>query len=242
MKLFHLLPLQCPKCGSPIDSNRNDVIYFCNNCGAGLEFNGEKLELVRTVFARPELDKENEPQLFLPFWLFHLDISIKGKEVYLPFIFRPNFLETQDSLLTNKTLLEKILKKREEQTKKEEMDFSIYVPSFPTTGTFEYSSNIGNRFTKTRPKLTFYEEKKKMESCIYNSSDALSIAEDEYISLQSAVIPNLLGLELSFNVKEKMVIGIPYIKKEKGIYYDQIIGEIIVASALKGGKRDERGV
>ena len=72
-----------------------------------------------------------------------------------------------------------------------------------------------------------------MKSCIYNSSDALAIAEDEYISLQSAVIPNLLALDLSFNLKGKKVIGIPYTRKEKGIFYDQIIGEIILANALK---------
>ena len=233
MKFFDLLPLQCLRCGAPISSGRCDMVHFCHNCGAGLEFNGDNLEIIKTHFAQPLLEKEKKPELFLPFWSFHLDISIKGKEVYLPFLFRANYLRPEESFFTNETLIEEILKKRKKQEKEGEKDFIIYVPSFPTTGTFAYSSNIGNRFTEAQPNLIFYEENKKMESCIYNSSDALAIAEDEYISLQSSVIPNLLALDLSFNVKGKKVIGIPYTRKEKSIFYDQIIGEIILASALK---------
>lgn len=233
MKFFDLLPLQCLRCGAPISSGRCDMVYFCHNCGVGLEFNGDNLETIKTHFAQPLLEKEKEPELFLPFWSFHLDISIKGKEVYLHFLFRANYLRTKGSFFTDETLIEEILKKRKQQGKEGEKDFIIYVPSFPTTGSFAYSSNIGNRFTEAQPHLLFYEENKKMESCIYNSSDALAIAEDEYISLQSAVIPNLLALDLSFNLKGKKVIGIPYTRKEKGIFYDQIIGEIILVSALK---------
>lgn len=233
MKFFHLLPLQCPKCGARIAAGPSDMVYFCDNCGAGIEFNGENLEIVENLFAYPLLDVEREPELFLPFWSFHLDISIKGKEVYLPLLFRQDYLRPEGDLFTDEKIIEEILKKQHQQEKVKELDFTIYVPSFPTTGTFAYSSNIGNRFTKARPQLTFYRENKKMASCIYNSKDGLAIAEDEYISLQSAVIPNLLALDLFFNLKNKKIIGIPYIKKEKGIYYDQIIGEIILASALK---------
>jgi len=233
MKLFRLLPLQCPGCGAPITSGCSDMVYFCNNCGEGVEFNGKNLEIVKIYFARPIQDKEKEPELFLPFWSFHLDITIKGKEAYLPLIFRANFLKPEGQFFTDETLIEKIIKKQKHYKKEKELNFIIYVPSFPTTGTFAYSSNIGNEFTKAQPNLTFYDENKKMESCIYNSTDGLAIAEDEYISLQSAVIPNLLALDLSFDLKSKKVIGIPYIRKEKGVFYDQIIGEMILANALK---------
>ena len=233
MKLFRLLPLECPKCGSRIKSRTSDVVHFCDNCGTGSEFTGDSLEIVETKFARPIIDSKFRPELFLPFWSFNLDISIKGKEVYLPFIFRKGIFSPKDNLFKDGTLIEKILKAGKEQEKEKELDYTIYVPSFPTTGTFAYSSNIGNSLTKAQPKITFYEDSKQMFSCIYNSRDALAIAEDEYISLQSNVIPNLLALDLSFNVKSKTILGIPYIKKEKGIYYDQIIGEIILANALK---------
>jgi len=240
LKLFQLLPLQCKRCGAPITSGRSDMVYFCMNCGAGLEFNGTNLEIIETVFAKPLLDKEKEPELFLPFWYFHLDIRIKGKEAYLPLLFTADFIRPEEGLFTDETLIEEILRKRKQKDKKEDLDFSIYVPSFPTTGIFEYSSNIGNRFTKAQPHLTYHEENRNMESCIYNSTDALAIAEDEYISLQSSVVPNLLALDLSFNLKQKKIIGIPYVRKEKGIFYDQIIGEIILSSALKLAKYEEK--
>lgn len=233
MKIFNLLPLQCIHCGAPISSGCSDMVYFCQNCGSGLEFNGKNFELVEVSYASPLLEKETEPELFLPFWSFHLDISIKGKEAYLPLLFRENFLRTEDRLFTDETFIEEILKKWKNKEIKGESDFIIYVPSFPTTGAYAYSSGLGNKFTKAQPHLSFYEKNKRMQSCIYNSEDALAIAEDEYISLQSAVIPNLLALDLSFNLKDKKVIGIPYIRKEKGIFLDQIIGEIILSSALK---------
>ena len=233
MSFFHLLPLQCTNCGSRISSERTDMVYFCTCCGTGMEFNGENLEPLEILFAQPILQKDREPELFLPFWSFCLDISIKGKEVYLPLLFRRDFMDEENILFTNESLIETILNKQKEKKIKDQKDFTVYVPSFPTTGMYAYSSDIGKLFTKAQPVLSFYEKNKKMESCVYNAIDALAIAEDEYISLQTAIIPNLLALDLSFNVKNKRVIGIPYAKKEKGIFYDQIIGEMLLASALK---------
>jgi hypothetical protein len=209
------------------------MVYFCTRCGTGLEYNGKNLEPIEVLFAQPILQKDSEPELFLPFWSFRLDISIKAKEVYLPLLFRRDFMDEENILFTNKSLIETILNKQKEKKIKDQKDFTVYVPSFPTTGMYAYSSDIGKVFTRAQPVLSFYEQNKKMESCIYNAIDALSIAEDEYISLQTAIIPNLLALDLSFNVKNKRVIGIPYAKKEKGVFYDQIIGEMLLASALR---------
>jgi len=233
VKSFKLLPLECPKCGAPIKSASSDMVHFCDNCGVGLEFTGEELKIVEVKFAKPIIHLEFQPELFLPFWSFNLDISIKGKELYLPFIFRKGVFSPDDNIFNNNQLIEKILEQRKTSGKEKEFDYTIYVPSFPTTGAFAYSSNIGNNLTKSKPALNFYEKSKEMFFCVYNSRDALAIAEDEYIALQSNVIPNLLALELSLNVKSKCIVGIPYIRKDKGIYYDQIIGEIVLVSALK---------
>jgi hypothetical protein len=231
-KFFQLLPLECSKCGEAITCGRYDMVYFCDNCGTTQEFTGEKLSPVETLFARPLLGKVQKTEIFLPFWVFHLDISIKGKKVYLPLLFSESLFKKETSLFSDESVMEEILSKRKTYEKEKELDFIIYVPSFPTSGTFSYSADIGNRFTKSQPELKFFEETKKMEYCIYNSSDGLAIAEDEYISLQSQIIPNLLNLQLSFKVKDKKVVGIPY-RKEKGVYYDQIIGEMILKNALK---------
>ncbi|OQX51647.1 MAG: hypothetical protein B5M53_10815, partial [Candidatus Cloacimonas sp. 4484_209] len=209
MSFFHLLPLICPKCGAPITADSADRVYFCSNCGAASEFDGENLVLTETLYAKPIIDIEMHPEVFLPFWYFKLDISIKGKQVYLPFIFKENIVNSGNNLLADNELLDKIIEKQQ-YNKEKESDFIIYVPSFPTTGAIAYSSNLGIKFTKARPQLTYYATEKAMQSCIYNSKDALAIAEDEYISLQSRIIPNLLGLDLSFNLKEKKIIGIPY--------------------------------
>jgi hypothetical protein len=233
MTLFKLVHLQCTKCSARIFSGRSDMVYFCDNCGAALEFNGEELVLVDVHFAKPVSDQDRDPELFLPFWSFHLDISVKGKSAYLPLLLRQDFMMRDSMLFDKEALIEEILSKRKEHVVEGEKNFTIYVPSFPTTGAYTFSSELGKKFTLQQPTLTFYEAGKTMESCIYNAKDALAIAEDEYISLQSAVIPNLLALDLSINVKEKRIIGIPYIRKEKGIFYDQIIGELLLASALK---------
>ena len=234
MKLFHLVPLQCTRCGAPVSSGSSDMVYFCDNCGAGLEFNGKAFELITVRYAKPILEEKREPILFLPFWAFQLDITVKGKEAHLPLVFREDFFRSDGNLFSNnEAIIEAILKKWNEKKASGAKDITIYVPAFATTGAFSYSSGIGIKLKQTQPNLSFYDENKKMESCIYNSFDGLAIAEDEYISLQSAMIPNLLTIELSFNLKEKNVIGIPYIKKEKGIFTDQIIGEIILKSALK---------
>jgi hypothetical protein len=234
MKPFHLVPLQCIRCGSPISSGSADMVYFCENCGVGLEFNGKEFEQVTVRFAKPILEKEREPDLHLPFWSFKLDITVQGKEGHLPLVFREDFFTSDGNPFSNnEALIEAILKKWSEKKVTGAKDFTIYVPAFVTTGAFSYSSGIGVKLTHVQPELSFFEESKKMESCVYNASDGLAIAEDEYISLQSSIIPNLLTIDLSFNLKEKEVIGIPYIRKEKGIFIDQIIGEMILTSALK---------
>ena len=233
MKLFKLIPLQCNRCSARIASGRSDMVYFCDNCGAGLEYNGEELVFVDVLYAKPIIDLDRDPELFLPFWSFRLDILVKGKSAYLPLLLRDYSMMRDNKLFDKEALLEEILSKRKEHAMEGEKDFTIYVPSFPTTGAYNFSSELGSTFTLKQPSLIFSEKRKRMASCIYNATDALAIAEDEYISLQSAVIPNLLALDLSINVKEKRVIGIPYIRKEKGIFYDQIIGEMLLASALK---------
>jgi predicted RNA-binding Zn-ribbon protein involved in translation (DUF1610 family) len=233
MKLFELVPLQCTRCGARIASGSSDMIYFCDNCGAALEYNGETLVPIEARFAQPLTDTDRAPELFLPFWSFRLDIAVEGKSVYLPLLFRDNFLMYEHSMLDKEAFVEAVLSKKREHAVEEARDFIVYVPSFPTTGAYTFSSELGTKFTLQQPSLTFYEERKKIASCIYNAADALAIAEDEYISLQSAVIPNLLALDLSINVKEKLIIGMPYVRKEKGIFYDQIIGEMLLASALR---------
>lgn len=233
MKLFKLVPLQCTCCSERISAGNADMVYFCDNCGAALEFNGDELVPVDARFAKPLCDTDRDPELFLPFWSFRLDISIEGKSAYLPLLLRSDFMMQDTMLFDKEALIDEILRKRKEHVVKGDRDFTIYVPSFPTTGAYAFSSELGTTFTLKQPPLTFYDERKRMESCIYNASDALAIAEDEYISLQSSIIPNLLALDLSINVRERSIIGIPYTKKEKGVYYDQIIGEMLLASALK---------
>ncbi len=233
MKLFELVPLQCTKCNARISSGRADRVFFCDNCGAALEYNGERLTPVDVHSAQPILDLDREPELFLPFWSFQLEIQVQGKSVYLPLLFRDNFIMQDTMLFDRESFMHAVLSKRKEHTPEGESNFTVYVPSFPTTGAYTFSSELGITFTKKQPVFSWYQENKRIESCIYNEADALAIAEDEYISLQAAVIPNLLELELSIRVKGKMIIGIPYIKKNKGIYYDQIIGEMLLANALK---------
>jgi hypothetical protein len=233
MNLFKLVPLQCIQCGARISSGRSDIVYFCDNCGAALEYNGEALLRIDAFFAKPIHHADCDPEFFLPFWSFRLDISVEGKSVYLPLLLRDNFLMHDSMLFDKEAFVEEILSKRKEQAIEGKTNFTIYVPSFPTTGAYTFSSELGKKFTAKQPPLTFYEERKTMASCIYNAVDALAIAEDVYIALQSAVIPNLLALDLSIEVKERSIIGIPYIKKEKAIYYDQIIGEMLLANALK---------
>lgn len=241
MRLFKLVPLQCTRCSERISSGRSDMVYFCDNCGAGLEFNGESLVSVDVRYAKPICERDREPELFLPFWAFRLDISVKGKSAYLPLLLRDVFMMRDTMLFDKEALIEEILSKRREKEIEGEEDFTIYVPSFPTTGAYTLSSEIGMKFTLKQPVMTFYEERKTMQSCIYNGQDALAIGEDQYISLQSAVIPNLLALDLSITVKEKGVIGVPYIRKEKGIFHDQIIGEMLLANALKLEGMQKRG-
>ena len=78
---LRLVALKCEKCGSLLDADQNDVVYYCNNCDTGYELINEKDELVpaEVDFALPANVMDAEI-IYYPFWVFDADVEISSRD------------------------------------------------------------------------------------------------------------------------------------------------------------------
>lgn len=70
-----LAPLHCSKCGAPIFSKKEDIVFICENCGNEMIFDNGKLN--DTEFKIAKFQKEYQgDKVYLPFWVIDSNINI----------------------------------------------------------------------------------------------------------------------------------------------------------------------
>lgn len=77
MSGFELVPLQCPRCGSGIAAEGEDVVYYCISCRSGFRFAEGALAPVEVSFlAAPAA----EIGRWLPFWVLPANVTLQERE------------------------------------------------------------------------------------------------------------------------------------------------------------------
>ena len=75
-----LVPLTCPHCGGrKIESSDDSVFFFCESCKAVVEARGGELAYLPCLWEMVERDLSEEA-VYIPFWIFKTDVSIKSVE------------------------------------------------------------------------------------------------------------------------------------------------------------------
>ncbi len=75
---LELLPLDCPSCGSSVEAEGGDVVYYCVSCRNGYELNSEKrglapVEVAFVAAAHVAADR------YLPFWRLPASVEMRQR-------------------------------------------------------------------------------------------------------------------------------------------------------------------
>jgi hypothetical protein len=76
MKL-HLIPLDCPACGSAMAGESHDVIFFCAHCGSAALLEANGLETVESTALLPTPGRH--ARIWKPAWLIEADVTVKER-------------------------------------------------------------------------------------------------------------------------------------------------------------------
>ncbi len=201
---LRLVALKCEKCGSLLDADQNDVVYYCNNCDTGYELINEKDELVpaEVDFALPA-DVMDAEIIYYPFWVFDADVEISSRDA------------------SGTGILGDIFKKKgggEDVTKPVE---KFYVPAFDTS--MENIKRLGLGFTQNQPD---YEtvKKDKITGCIYSSKDAEKIAEFIFLSLEAEKPDMISNISYDLGLSSPKIVGMPFYRTDGSGLVDGILG------------------
>ncbi|MBW6517909.1 MAG: hypothetical protein K0A89_05350 [ANME-2 cluster archaeon] len=202
---LRLVALKCEKCGSLLDADQHDVVYYCNNCDTGYEIINEKDELVpiEVEFAIPE-NKRGSEIFYYPFWVFDSDIEITSREAS----------GTAGSL-------GKFIKKNLGMEGEAKPVEKFFVPAFDTS--MENVKMLGLEFTQKQPDYDTIK-KDKLRGCIYSREDAEKIADFIFLSMEAERADMLKHISYSLGLSSPKIVGIPFYKDERLGLVDGIIG------------------
>lgn len=202
---LRLVALKCEKCGSLLDADQNDVVYYCNNCDTGYELINEKDELVpaEVDFALPANVMDAEV-IYYPFWVFDADITISSRDVS-----------------GSSGIIGELFKKNQGDGGTAGHVKKFYVPAFDTS--LENIKKLGLGFTQHQPD---YETvtKDKVRGCIYSSKDAEKIAEFIFLSLEAEKPDKLSSISYDLGLSSSKIVGMPFYRTEGTGLVDGILG------------------
>lgn len=197
---LRLVALKCKKCGSLLNADARDVVFYCGNCDSGFELINEKDELVPVDidFAIPN-KKMNSKVVYYPFWVFDANVKIDSRDA----------AGTITGFLTN------IFGKEDKKVGK------FYVPAFETQ--LENIRKLGLEFTKSQPEFDVIK-KGILKGCSYSSKDAEKIADFIFLSIEAGKSDMLRNITYSLGLSSPKVIAVPFYRLDGSGIVDGIIG------------------
>jgi len=214
-----LLPLECPNCGEGISSCDRDNLFFCINCGKGYEVEKGGWKEIKVYYARPVL--RGKPSYYLPFWVIRTRVSLEK-------VIRIDSSQLTKEVLTNPDFVSTLRMLFEKRNSTVTMDF--FLPSFGTTNRYLLMDNLGMIFTASPPKIT-PTSPQPMFGGKYRFVDAAKLIESVLFSIEKGNI--LFDYEFKIEPLKKMIIGIPFMKKESFLI-DALKGRKIFYDAVEG--------
>jgi hypothetical protein len=197
---LRLVALKCQKCGSLLNADTKDVVFYCGNCDSGFELINEKDELVpvNIDFAIPN-KKINAEMVYHPFWVFDANVKINSR----------------DAAGSITGLIMNIFGKEAKNVGK------FYIPAFETS--LENIRKLGLEFTKGQPEFEVLK-KGKLKGCIYSSKDAMKFADFIFLSIEAGKSDTLRSISYDLGLSSPKVIAIPFYKLSDSGFTDGIMG------------------
>lgn len=197
---LRLVALKCQKCGSLLNADPKDVVFYCGNCDSGFELINEKDELVpvNIDFAIPN-KKMNTEVVYYPFWVFDANVKINSR----------------DAAGSITGFIMNIFGKEDKKAGK------FYVPAFETT--LENVRKLGLEFTKGQPEFDVLK-KGKLKGCSYSSKDAMKFADFIFLSLEAAKSDTLRSISYDLGLSSPKVVAMPFYKLSDSGLMDGIMG------------------
>jgi ribosomal protein S27AE len=197
---LRLVALKCQKCGSLLNADTKDVVFYCGNCDSGFELINEKDELVPVSidFAIPN-KKMTAEIIYYPFWVFEANVKISGR----------------DAAGSITGFIMNIFGKEDKQVGK------FYVPAFETP--LENIRKLGLEFTKAQPEFDVLK-KGKLKGCSYSSKDAMKFADFIFLSMEAGKSDTLRSISYDPGLSSPKVIAIPFYKMSGSGLMDGIMG------------------
>lgn len=197
---LRLVALKCQKCGSLLNADTKDIVFYCGNCDSGFELINEKDELVQVNidFAIPN-KKMNAEVVYYPFWVFDANVKINSR----------------DAAGSITGFIMNIFGKDDKKVGK------FYVPAFETS--LENVKKLGLEFTKGQPEFEVLK-KGRLKGCTYSSKDAMKFADFIFLSLEAARSDTLRNISYDLGLSSPKVVAIPFYKLAGSSYTDGIMG------------------
>ncbi len=197
---LRLVALKCQKCGSLLNADTKDVVFYCGSCDSGFELINEKDELVpvNIDFAIPN-KKMNSEVVYYPFWVFDANIKINSR----------------DAAGSVTGFIMNIFGKEDKKVGK------FYVPAFETQ--LENTRKLGLEFTNRQPEFDVLK-KGKLKGCTYSSKDAMKFADFIFLSMEAGKSDTLRSISYDLGLSSPKVIAIPFYKLSGSGFTDGIMG------------------
>ena len=197
---LRLVALKCQKCGSLLNADTKDVVFYCGNCDSGFEIINEKDELVPVSidFAIPN-KKMSAEIIYYPFWVFDANVKINNR----------------DAAGSITGFIMNIFGKEDKKVGK------FYVHAFETT--LENIRKLGLEFTKGQPEFEVLK-KGTLKGCTYSSKDAMKFADFIFLSIEAAKSDTLRSISYDLGLSSPKVIAIPFYKVSGSGLVDGIMG------------------
>jgi hypothetical protein len=216
-----LIPLRCPECGVDIESEEDDVVHFCSNCGSGFEVSLDKFKKVDVIFVKPAVEVGNRILYYLPIWQISTNIYIEKK-------YNIDITQLPPEILIDERFGRFFVDLFSKEKAKERMTF--FVPAFGVTNRYQLMDEPGFKFTIEPPELGS-DSPKDMMGAKYSLEDAIELAKVMFLSIQSNTSASIMDAEIVFDFGKARIVGIPFYEEE-AMLVDAIKGYRIFKDAL----------
>jgi hypothetical protein len=221
-----LIPLRCPECGVDIESEEDDVVHFCSNCGSGFEVSLDNFKKVDVVFVKPETKVKTKTLYYLPLWQIPTDIYIEKK-------YNIDVTQLPPEILIDERFSRFFVDLFNKEKAKERMTF--FVPAFGVTNRYQLMDEPGFKFTIEPPELES-DSPKDMVGAQYSLEDAKELAKTMFLSIQSNTSASIMDADIVFDFGKARITGIPFYEEE-AMLVDAIKGYRIFKDALSGWEK-----
>lgn len=235
---IHFIPLKCPSCGAPLEAGAASVLFYCLRCQKGSELREGKFHSFPLHFA-PRIDPRGEPPavasaknhvIYLPFWVIEAQIEITTRQytrIEPEMEYWRKFYARLKPFVPEANLT--ISEEAPPQT------LNLFVPAFATTNIAAYTTNLGVALTRAQPS---FEEGPPIlpRPCIYDSWEALTLAEIIFLALETSESSHLLRLEFNLRPLRQELWALPFYLQEQFLIEPKT-GVQMLTSGLEGEKK-----